>query len=169
MRWFAVLVAALAAAGSAWAAPGNDVATGHGTTPRVSPFIGSFRFAAESQPDGRAHGFYTQQLSSPSGPAPFGTFTGDITCLEVLAGDTAVMGGVVTDSQDPRFGPGEVFWVSARDGRQTGTPDSASFVFLTDTPAIDFGPDFPDQCLTPLFVNPFGLIPLLTGQVNVEG
>lgn len=169
MRWFAVLVAALAATGSAWAAPGNDVATGHGTIPRVSPFIASFRFAAESQPDGKAHGFYTQTLSGPDGPTPFGGFTGDITCLEVLADDTAVMGGIVTETTDPRFGPGEVFWVSARDGRRTDTPDSESFVFLTDVPAIDFGPDFPNQCLTPLFVNPFGLIPLLKGEVNVEG
>src|SRR4051812_33312922 len=169
MRWFAVLAVALAAAPAALASPGNDVTTGHGTINRAAPFVASFRFAAESQPDGRAHGFYTQTLSSPDGPTPFGGFTGDIRCLEVLADDTAVLGGVVTETTDPRFGPGEGFWVSARDGRRTDTPDSESFVFLTDTPALDFGPVFPDECLTPLFVNPFGLVALIKGEVNVEG
>jgi hypothetical protein len=169
MRWFAVLAVALAAAPAALATPGNDVATGHGTINRTAPFVASFRFAAESQPDGTAHGFYTQTLSSPDGPTPFGGFTGDITCLEVLAGDTAVMGGIVTETTDPRFGPGEVFWVSARDGRRTDTPDSESFVFLSDTPAIDFGPGFPDTCDTPFWVDPFPFNPVLKGEILVNG
>jgi len=167
----ATAIAALALVPAAVAAPaGNDVATGHGTIPRFAPFVASVRFAAESQPDGRAHGFYTQTLTAPSGnPNGFGDFTGDVTCLEVLADDTAVMGGVVTETTDVRIAPGWTFWVSARDGRRTDTPDAASFVFLSNTPELDFGPAFPGTCLTPLFVDPFGLTPLLDGQVTVEG
>jgi hypothetical protein len=170
MRWFAVLAAALAAAPAALANPGNDVATGHGTINRSAPFVASFRFAAESQPDGRAHGFYTQTLSGPEGPTPFGGVDVDITCLEVYPGDNAVLGGVVTQTTDPRLiGPGWAFWASVHDGRRTDTPDSMSFAFLSNTPEIDFGPAFPSMCDTPLFVNPLPFNPVLTGQITVNG
>lgn len=170
MRRIAALLAALAAAPAALAAPGNDVVTGHGTINRFPPFVADFRFAAESQPDGRAHGFYTQSLSTPDGPSPFGGVTVDITCLEVYPGDEAVLGGVVTETTDPRLvGPGWTFWGSVRDGHDTNTPDSMSFAFLSNTPELDFGPSFPTVCDAPLFVNPLPFNPLLKGEILVNG
>jgi len=171
MRWIAALAVALAAAPAALAAPaGNDVVTGHGTINRVPPYVASFRFAAESQPDGRAHGFYTQTLSTPDGPSLFGGLTVDITCLEVYPGDNAVLGGNVTETTDPRLvGSGWTFWASVHDGHDTNTPDTMSFAFLSNIPAIEFGPDFPNTCDTPLFVNPFPLNPVLKGEILVNG
>lgn len=174
MRLFAALTAVLAAAAVGAAAAsadpaGNDVATGHGTINRFAPFVASFRFAAESQPDGRAHGFYMQSLSTPSGPSPFGGITVEITCLEAYPDDTAVLGGLITETTDPRYRTGWSFWASVRDGRETNTPDSMSFAFVDDTPAIDFGPDFPSTCDTPYWINPLPFNPLLTGQITVVG
>ena len=40
---------------------------------------------------------------------------------------------------------------------------------LVGTPALDFGPDVPNTCDTPLFVNPLPLNPLITGQILVNG
>jgi hypothetical protein len=170
MRWIAALVLALAVAPAALAGPGNDVVTGHGTIDRFAPYVASFRFAAESQANGKAHGFYTQSLSTPDGPSPFGGVTVDITCLEVYAGDEAVLGGVVTETTDPRLvGPGWTFWASVRDGHDTETPDSMSFAFLSNTPELDFGPGFPNTCDTPLWVNPLPFNPLLSGELLVNG
>ena len=164
----AVLAAALAGSATAGATPGNTVATGHGTVPRVSPFSASFRFVAEGQPDGSAHGSYTQTLASPDGPSIFGNFTGDVTCLSVVD-DTAVIGGIVTETTDPRFTAGWDFWVSVHDGRGTDTPDSTSLVELSNTPVLDFGPGFPTTtCDAPLLVLP-PFAPLTDGQVTVVG
>lgn len=170
MKTLAALLIALAAAPAALSAPGNDAVTGHGSINRFPPFVASFRFAAESQPDGKAHGFYTQSLSSPEGPTPFGGVTVDITCLEAYPGANAVLGGLVTDTTDPRLvGSGWTFWASVHDGHDTDTPDTMSFAFLSNTPAIDFGPDFPNTCDAPLFVNPLPLNPVLEGQILVNG
>jgi len=162
----AVAVFSLVVAASLSAAPSNVVATGHGTVPRLAPFSASFRFAAQGDASGAAHGFYTQTLASPDGPSIFGNFSGDVTCLEVFSDRTAVIGGVVTETTDPRFTAGWDFWVSVVDGRPTNTPDSTSLVELSNTPEIDFGPGFPMMtCNAPLLPPPpFAL--LTAGQIN---
>jgi hypothetical protein len=162
----AVVCAAAAAGVASAAAGGNDLAVGHGTINRFPPFVANFDFAAESGPLGeKARGFYRQTLYSPDGT--LGDLRGRVTCL-LVTGNTATVGGVWEESTLSFIHAGWSFWLEARDTDHEGIPDSMTFVFTSDIPGIEFGPDFPDSCLTPFFSDPFGLIPLLTGNIVVH-
>jgi hypothetical protein len=161
------VVVATGATGIASAdAGGNDLAVGHGTINRFPPFVAKFDFAAESGPLGeKAHGFYRQTLFSPDGT--LGDLRGRVTCL-LATGNTATIGGVWEESTLSFIQAGWSFWLQASDTDHEGVPDSMTFVFTSDAPAIEFGPDFPNSCLTPFWSDPLGLVPLLTGNIVVR-
>jgi hypothetical protein len=167
-------VAALVGALGLWlagvaaaAGVGYDFAAGYGTIPRFPPYTATFQFAAESGPLGQdAHGFYHQVLSTPDGQV--GEVTGKVTCL-IVTGNVATIGGVwLTSTGLPHFEPGWAFWLQAVDTKDPRLPDTMTFLWTSDTPAIDFGPDFPGSCATPLWADPLGLGPLATGHIVVH-
>jgi hypothetical protein len=74
----------------------------------------------------------------------------------------------VTRPATPDIEAGWSFWLQAFDSQSPSVPDAMTFLWTSDMPVIDFGPNFPGICSTPLWTDPFGLVPVTAGQIVIH-